>query len=78
MFLISIYVVMHITDCFEMCRDNSTPRRKAIEGRVVLALLMVASYTTFNHVLTIPLVTYRMYSGDEQYIASLVLVTSIW
>ena len=68
MFLISIYVVMHITDCFEMCRDNSTPRRKAIEGRVVLALLMVASYTTFNHVLTIPLVTYRMYSGDEQYI----------
>ena len=66
-FLIGLYSVMFVADNFEMCRDNKLELKKAIAGRLVLILMVVAAFTPGNYILYSSLASYQMHFTDEVY-----------
>ena len=76
MFMIGLYVVMFVTDNFEMCRNNKLELKKAIAGRLVLLLMVVAAYTPGNYILYSALNSYQMHFTDEPYVAEQDLIGS--
>ena len=76
MFMIGLYVVMFVTDNFEMCRNNNLKLKKAIAGRLVLILMVVAAYTPGNYILYSAITSYQMHFTDEPYVAEEDLIGS--
>ena len=64
-FMIGLYVVMYVTDNFEMCRDNKLELKKALAGRAVLIIMCIAAYVPVNYVLFNALISYQMHFTDE-------------
>ena len=64
-FMICLYVVMYVTDNFEMCRDNKLELKKALAGRAVLIIMCIAAYVPVNYVLFNALISYQMHFTDE-------------
>lgn len=69
MFMIGLYVVMFVTDNFEMCRRTDLKLKKAIAGRLVLILMVIAAYTPGNYLLYSALTSYPLHLTDESYVA---------
>ena len=76
MFMIGLYVVMFVTDNFEMCREKNLPLKKAIAGRLVLILMVIAAYTPGNYLLYSALTSYPLHLTDESYVAEKDLIGS--
>lgn len=76
MFMIGLYVVMFVTDNFEMCRRKDLKLKKAIAGRLVLILMVVAAYTPGNYILYSALTSYPMNLSDEPTVAEKDLIGS--
>ncbi len=76
MFMIGLYSVMFVTDNFEMCRNNKLELKKAIAGRLVLLLMVIAAYTPGNYILYSALNSYQMHFTDEPYVAEQDLIGS--
>ncbi|MBR5039845.1 MAG: hypothetical protein IKX68_01860 [Clostridiales bacterium] len=76
MFMIGLYVVMFVTDNFEMCRGKNLPLKKAIAGRLVLILMVIAAYTPGNYLLYSALTSYPLHLTDESYVAEKDLIGS--
>lgn len=76
MFMIGLYVVMFVTDNFEMCREKKLELKKAIAGRLVLILMVIAAYTPGNYILYSSLTSYPMPFTDETVIAEKDLIGS--
>ena len=76
MFMIGLYVVMFVTDNFEMCRERKLELKKAIAGRLVLILMVIAAYTPGNYILYSSLTSYPMPFTDETVIAEKDLIGS--
>ena len=66
-FLIGLYSVMFVADNFEACRKDSQGLKKAIAGRLVLLIMVVAAYTPGNYILYSALASYQMHHTDEVY-----------
>ena len=66
-FLIGLYAVMFVTDNFEACRKDTQGVKKAIAGRLVLLIMVVAAYTPGNYILYSALASYQMHHTDEVY-----------
>ena len=76
MFMIGLYVVMFVTDNFELCREKNLPLKKAIAGRLVLILMVIAAYTPGNYLLYSALTSYPLHLTDESYVAEKDLIGS--
>ena len=76
MFMIGLYVVMFVTDNFEMCREKNLPLKKAIAGRLVLILMVIAAYTPGNYLLYSALTSYPLHLTDASYVAEKDLIGS--
>ena len=67
LFLIALYSVMFVTDNFDICRSSDVDRRRAVAARLVLAVMILASYTPANQMLYSALTSYQMHFTDEPY-----------